>query len=134
MALRKLEGSSTYANAIRAVVLVGNPLRTPNLKCDYDTEGGRSTASARGLQAFQGGLSSAWDKTGRVIDACAPGDNICGGGEGGYGGFRAHLSYGNSAWVQKTGAALMIKGFKSSSSTSSSKSGAAPLARRRRRS
>lgn len=97
--------------AIRAVVLVGNPLRTPNLKSDFDTNGGQTESRARGLQAgVQAGLSSSWDISGKVLDVCAPGDGVCDSATG-TGISYAHLAaYPASNWLQSTALKLIVNG------------------------
>jgi hypothetical protein len=57
--------------AVRVVVLVGNPRHNKGLKSNYDTNGGNSTAQGFGLQSYLPAIPADWDASGRVFDICA---------------------------------------------------------------
>lgn len=104
-ALPQLTGSAF--DAVKGVILIGNPEHKPNLACNVDANGGKSTASASGIEAsFTQGVPSNW--VSKTLDICILGDGVCDVASG-YGITVQHLSYPSNANVQTMGANFAIK-------------------------
>jgi hypothetical protein len=71
-ALQKLDPASGAGAAVKAVVLIGDPMHLPGKKSNVDQNGGSATDSARGIEAALpgAGLPAAWDNSGKVMDIC----------------------------------------------------------------
>ena len=104
-ALPQLTGAAF--DAVKGVILLGNPEHKPNLACNVDGNGGKTTYSASGLEAaFTQGVPSNW--VSKTIDFCALGDGVCDVASG-FGITPQHLSYPYNSYVQSTGASFAIK-------------------------
>jgi hypothetical protein len=102
-ALMKLSPTSGNGAAVAAVFLVGDPEHLPGKKSNRDQSGGTTTSNETGLQGNLGGIPSAWDRSGRVLDVCYSRDIVCGGDE-----VAPHLQYGSTASVQTQCSNLLI--------------------------
>ncbi|KAN0060191.1 hypothetical protein ACQY0O_007520 [Thecaphora frezii] len=99
-AMPKITGSAF--DAVRAVILLGNPERKPNLECNVDANGGKTTMNVSGMEnMITSGIPSNWVP--KVLDICAFGDGVCDTTHG-VGINMPHLSYPTNAGVQKMGA------------------------------
>ncbi|SJX62705.1 uncharacterized protein SRS1_21047 [Sporisorium reilianum f. sp. reilianum] len=104
-ALPQLTGSSF--DAVKGVILIGNPDHKPGLACNVDNNGGKSTASASGISAaFSQGIPSSW--VSKTLDICIFGDGVCD-AQSGFGITFQHLLYPNDANIQSMGANFAIK-------------------------
>ncbi|CEH19474.1 Cutinase [Ceraceosorus bombacis] len=113
-AVQQMPEDSDEFEAVKAIIVVGNPSRVPGLEGDVDDNGRQSGST--GVQAMMGGIPKYWDDAGKVLDICAAGDNICSGMGGGGGGMMrrlgaGHMTYPTSQWTQQAGADFMIKAF-----------------------
>ncbi|GAC94028.1 cutinase [Pseudozyma hubeiensis SY62] len=104
-ALPQLTGSAF--DAVKAVILIGNPDHKPNLACNVDNNGGKSTAGFSGISALLSpGIPSNWvDKS---LDICILGDGVCA-SQTGFGITFQHLLYPTDSNVQSMGANFAIK-------------------------
>ncbi|CAD6912313.1 unnamed protein product [Tilletia controversa] len=95
-------------DAIKAILLVGDPFRLPNLPGNVDDRGGRSTAGASGIGrwGFPGAKMLPWAQTGKVLDICVFGDMICQSPSVNIG---PHLEYGMLGRVQKMGSEFLTQ-------------------------
>ncbi|EPQ30387.1 uncharacterized protein PFL1_01913 [Pseudozyma flocculosa PF-1] len=103
-AMPKLTGAAF--DAVRGVVLVGNPERQPGKDCNVDDRGGSSTKMVGGMMAMLGGIPANWVP--KVLDICIFGDGVCDTTHG-FGINPPHLLYGGSSSVQGMGASYMKK-------------------------
>ncbi|KAJ7195922.1 cutinase [Mycena pura] len=80
-ALKQIPPTSAAGQAIKAVLLVGDPEHEPGKQSNVDQTGGRLTDSAAGLFAHLpgAGIPRAWDASGKVLDICYVGDGVCSG-------------------------------------------------------
>jgi hypothetical protein len=89
-------------DAVKGVVLIGNPKRKSGLACNVDNNGGTTTRNTNGIQAGfggRGGIPSNW--VSKVLDICIKGDRVCDSSGGGFGIITPqHLQYGNDAGTQ----------------------------------
>lgn len=99
-------------NAVKGVILIGDPEHKPNLACNVDGNGGKTTASASGIESYKAGIPSTW--VSKTIDICIYGDGVCD-SQSGYGITYQHLQYPNNANVQSMGANFAIKALQGSS-------------------
>jgi hypothetical protein len=66
-AMPQISGASF--DAVKAVVLIGDPMHKPNLACNVDNMGGSSTKGASGISAALGkGIPQEW--VGKTLDIC----------------------------------------------------------------
>ncbi|KAE8227267.1 hypothetical protein CF326_g7593 [Tilletia indica] len=65
--------------AIKAVVLFGNPVHQPNRVGNVDEKGGNTTYGARGtiLSPFTPSVPDSFATTGKLLDVCISGDFVC---------------------------------------------------------
>lgn len=104
-ALPQLTGDAF--DAVKGVILIGNPERKPGLACNVDGNGGKSTAYATGLEAaFTQGVPANW--VSKTLDICILGDGVCD-TESGIGITFQHLTYPFNPTVQAMGANFAIK-------------------------
>ncbi|SPO21046.1 uncharacterized protein UTRI_00523 [Ustilago trichophora] len=104
-ALPQLTGDAF--NAVKGVILIGNPEHKPNLACNVDGNGGKTTYAARGLSAaFTQGVPSNW--VSKTLDICIYGDGVCDTSSG-FGITAQHLTYPYNSNVQSMGANFAIK-------------------------
>ena len=98
-AMPQLTGSSF--NAVKGVILIGNPEHKPNLACNVDNNGGKTTYSSYGLENYKAGIPSSW--VSKTLDICIYGDGVCD-SQHGYGITYQHLQYPVTpmfrAWAQ----------------------------------
>ncbi len=90
----------------KVLILIGNPEHQPNLACNVDGNGGKTTYSSRGISAFKAGVPSAW--VSKTLDICIYGDGVCDSTHG-FGITYQHLQYPTNANVQSMGASFAIK-------------------------
>nr|CFW93879.1 cutinase 1 [Blastobotrys adeninivorans] len=109
-ALPKLTGASF--DAVKAVFLIGDPMHKPGLACNVDTQGGKSTADASGLEAYLGGIPDEW--VSKTMDVCNFGDGVCDTLTGA-GITPQHLDYPYDSNVQKMGTDFVVKALTGSS-------------------
>jgi hypothetical protein len=104
-ALKKLTPTSGNGVAVAAVFLVGDPEHLPNKLSNRDQNGGNSTSGEFGLEGLiaGGGIPTAWDHSGRVLDVCYQGDIVCGGTQ-----TAPHSKYGSTASVQTQCSNLLL--------------------------
>lgn len=103
-AMSKLTGASF--DAVKGVVLVGDPLKKSGLACNVDPNGGASTRNTNGIEAgfgSGGGIPQNW--VSKVLDICISGDGVC---DGGGGITPPHLTYGSNSGVQTEGANFAV--------------------------
>ncbi|CAD6957153.1 unnamed protein product [Tilletia controversa] len=100
------KGDPLY-NAIKAILLIGDPYRTPGLPGNVDGNGGKMTEAANGIgrMAFPSAKMLPWAQDGKVLDFCIMGDTICMGG----GNIVPHLGYGGNAQVQNMAAQFLVQ-------------------------
>ncbi|EPQ26811.1 uncharacterized protein PFL1_05789 [Pseudozyma flocculosa PF-1] len=104
-ALAKITGAGF--DAVKGVVMVGNPLHRKGLACNVDDKGGTSTMNVQGMMAMMGGgVPQNW--VSKTLDICAYGDGVCDTSHG-MGINAAHMSYGGSQTVQAMGLKFMQK-------------------------
>ncbi|KAJ9479271.1 Cutinase [Pseudozyma hubeiensis] len=104
-ALPQLTGSAF--DAVKAVILIGNPDHKPNLACNVDNNGGKSTAGFSGISALLSpGIPSNW--VSKSLDICIFGDGVCA-AQTGLGITFQHLLYPTDLKVQSMGADFAIK-------------------------
>lgn len=104
-ALSQLTGANF--DAVKGVILIGDPQHKPNLACNVDGNGGKTTAAASGISYYgSGGIPSNW--VSKSLDICIYGDGVCDRSSG-YGITAQHLQYPNNANVQSMGANFAIK-------------------------
>lgn len=104
-ALPRLTGAAF--DAVKGVILIGNPEHKPGLACNVDNNGGKSTAAASGIEALiGGGVPSNW--VSKTLDICIFGDGVCD-AQSGFGITFQHLLYPTDANVQTMGANFAIK-------------------------
>lgn len=103
-------GSPAY-NAIKGVLLVGNPGHKPNRIQDFDETGGRATQSYTGALNWAGaGIPDSWYAK-PLLDICHTQDFVCANNQQGANGF-AHGLYGVTPSVQQQGANFLTSLFK----------------------
>ncbi|KAJ1030232.1 hypothetical protein NDA16_001143 [Ustilago loliicola] len=108
-ALPQLTGAAF--DAVKGVILIGNPEHKPNLACNVDGNGGKTTAGASGISAaFSQGVPFNW--VSKTIDFCILGDGVCDTASG-FGITAQHLQYPYNSYVQNTGASFAIKALQS---------------------
>lgn len=98
--------TSAAYNAIRAVVLIGDPVKKANEIANVDENGGDSTRSTDGVYyELQNNetISAPWYSSGKLLDICYSGDLVCNGLVFGAS-FIPHLLYQYSSSVQNEGA------------------------------
>lgn len=102
LALQNLQTSQAQ-EAIRGIVLIGNPYQVQNQAFTVDEHGGSSTRANDGvllqLEPSLGNLDL-WAKSNKVLNVCYTNDIVCN-GAGNNNGFKTHLQYGFSPDVQK---------------------------------
>ncbi|SJX60493.1 uncharacterized protein SRS1_10115 [Sporisorium reilianum f. sp. reilianum] len=103
-AMPKLTGANF--DAVKGVILIGDSEHKPNLACNVDGNGGKTTYSSTGISSFKAGIPSTW--VSKTIDICIYGDGVCD-SQHGYGITCQHLQYPNNANVQTMGANFAIK-------------------------
>jgi hypothetical protein len=71
-ALQKLDPASGAGAAVKAVVLIGDPMHLPGKKSNVDQSGGSATDGAFGIEAYLpgAGIPAVWDNSGKVMDIC----------------------------------------------------------------
>lgn len=100
-----------FFDAVVAVFLVGNPLHKPNLVCNLDPNGGKTTVGASGISSALGqGIPQDW--LANTNDVCAFGDGICDRASG-FGITAQHLSYPVSQPTQNLGTKFITGQLKS---------------------
>ena len=107
-ALSQLTGANF--DAVKGVFLIGDPRHTAGLACNVDASGGKTTASATGLESYQGGIPSNW--VSKTLDVCISGDGVCS-TQTGFGITATHLMYPYNTQVQSMGAkfgTVVLKG------------------------
>lgn len=121
-AMPKLSGAAF--NAIKAVVLTGDPFHKSGLSCNVDENGSTTTLSVDGISEYQGvSIPSGW--VAKTKDICykvsfdgtypdpeadrKQGDGICDTKDGGLN-FQ-HLMYGSTASVQNYGTNWIVAGL-----------------------
>ncbi|CAD6904367.1 unnamed protein product [Tilletia laevis] len=114
-ALADVKTNDPIHDAVKAIVLLGDPYHLPNLPGNIDDHGGKSTDAGKGLGVGKGGFPGAekitsWAKEGKVLNVCASGDWVCQ--------FSfppssqdiaPHKVYKSSAQVQAAGAKFLIQ-------------------------
>lgn len=110
-ALQFFSPSSPAGQAIRAVVLVGNPYHLPNKQGNVDENCGTTTAGASGvlLPTASYTIPDSWYDTGKVQDICFTDDSVCNGFGLGDLLSPSHFFYGFSKSVQDCGANFLVK-------------------------
>ncbi|KAN0060193.1 hypothetical protein ACQY0O_007522 [Thecaphora frezii] len=103
-AMPKLTGANF--DAVKGVVLIGNPKHRSGLACNVDGNGGTTTKFVNGLSAALGQIPDNW--VGKTTDICIYGDGVCDTTHG-FGINAQHLLYPSSTTVQKMGADFMTK-------------------------
>ncbi|KAK0542995.1 hypothetical protein OC846_006089 [Tilletia horrida] len=105
--------NATIFNAIRSIVLLGDPQHTPGNSANVDSKGGNSTAQYSGSGLLQGGkaIPQAYNKAKKLLNICADKDSVCATSEAGSN-FEAHCSYIQDAGVQKLGSKFIIAKLK----------------------
>ncbi|KAL2066869.1 hypothetical protein VTL71DRAFT_1293 [Oculimacula yallundae] len=105
--------SSAGFVAIRAALVIGNPVHVPNQPANFDQNGGRATYGATGSLtpfAYYIKISPAWYAKTKVRDICYVDDIVCNGlmfsaiQNGG----ANHVLYGSTASVQSQGSNFLI--------------------------
>lgn len=108
--LQKFTPFSAEGQAIKAVVLVGNPYHVPNQQGNKDEKCGTSTAGANGvlnpIADFR--IPASWYQTGKVLDICYTNDAVCNGINIGDLFSPTHLVYGFDKGVQSCGAHFLV--------------------------
>lgn len=56
-------------DSIKAIALIGDPHRQPDLPCNVDSHGGKSTSGAKGIGSARGGIGQKWIE--KTLDICA---------------------------------------------------------------
>jgi hypothetical protein len=71
-ALKRLAPTSAGGQAVKAVVLIGDPQHEPGKKSNVDEKGSSGTAQAIGISGRLpgAGIPDAWDQSGKVLDVC----------------------------------------------------------------
>ncbi|KAL6705467.1 hypothetical protein ACN47E_006732 [Coniothyrium glycines] len=73
-AMSKLRGASF--DAVKGVVLIGNPAHKSGLACNVDNNGGTTTKNVNGMSVRSGGgIPSNW--VSKTLDVCIYGDGVC---------------------------------------------------------
>ncbi|OAA82413.1 Cutinase [Akanthomyces lecanii RCEF 1005] len=93
-------------DAVKGVVLLGNPEHRPDLTCNVDLYGGKSTRKAVGFFGTKGGIPSEWAS--KSLDVCNFGDGVCDSAHG-IGITLQHFGYIFSPQTQSMGAKFMLK-------------------------
>lgn len=108
--LQKFAPSSTEGQAIKAVVLVGNPYHVPDAQGNKDEKCGTKTAGANGIlnPIADYRIPGAWYQTGKVLDICYTNDSVCNGLNLGNLFSPNHLVYGFDPSVQSCGAHFLV--------------------------
>lgn len=65
-AMSQLTGENM--DAVRGVVLIGDPRHKAGLACNVDNNGGTTTKGANGIEAFEASIPSDW--VSKVLDIC----------------------------------------------------------------
>lgn len=107
-AVKKLTGTPAE-DAIKALLFAGNPYQVANQPTTVNTTGGDSTRAAHGDLLFLNpsiGLSQHWVNSGKALNICADGDDVCTDGGPGLG--NGHIAYFFSSTAQKEGAQHLI--------------------------
>ncbi|QIW99943.1 hypothetical protein AMS68_005461 [Peltaster fructicola] len=93
-------------NAVKAVILLGDPFHKAGLSSNVDENGGTTTSNDNGISAYQNvQIPSNW--VSKTRDVCYKGDGICDTQDGGIN-FQ-HLMYGSSTTVQQQSANYVIQ-------------------------
>lgn len=100
-ALPKLTGANF--DAVKGVFLIGNPRHKPNLACNVDASGGKTTAGASGLAVMLQTIPDNW--VSKTKDVCLVGDGVCFTASG-FGITPTHLTYPGNSQVQSMGVAF----------------------------
>lgn len=107
-AMPRLTGANF--NAVKGVILIGNPQHKPNLACNVDGNGGKATAAASGISYYGfGGVPASW--VSKTLDICIYGDGVCDRSSG-IGITAQHLQYLSSSSVQNMGATFALKALR----------------------
>ncbi|CDS00018.1 uncharacterized protein SPSC_02694 [Sporisorium scitamineum] len=109
-AMPKLTGANF--DAVKGVILIGDPEHKADLACNVDGNGGKTTYSSTGIESYKAGIPSSW--VSKTLDICIYGDGVCD-SQHGYGITAQHLQYPNNASVQSMGANFAIKALQGSS-------------------
>ncbi|KAJ7195936.1 cutinase-domain-containing protein [Mycena pura] len=104
-ALKQIPLTSAAGQAVRAVLLVGDPERQPGKKSNVDQNGGSLNDEATGMFGLLpgAGIPSAWDASGKVLDICYLGDGVC----SGFAITPQHFLYSGTPTVQTLGAKFL---------------------------
>ncbi|KAE8268552.1 hypothetical protein A4X09_0g3788 [Tilletia walkeri] len=98
--------SASATSGLKAVVLAGNLMHTPNRQGNVDETGGNSTAGARGASASDNPLPlNKFAEQGSILDICYQGDPYC---DFSAADLSAHHKYGSSEGIQSLGASFLI--------------------------
>lgn len=111
-AIKDFTGTPAEA-AIEALLLTGNPYQVANQPTTVNATGGDSTRGEHGDLLFLNpsiGLSQHWVDSGKALNICAEGDNVCTNAGTGLG--KAHTRYGTTPSVQKEGSDHLIAQLK----------------------
>ncbi|OAA72875.1 Cutinase [Akanthomyces lecanii RCEF 1005] len=111
-AVKDLTGTPAE-NAIEALLLTGNPYQVANQPTTVNATGGDSTRGDHGDLLYLNpsiGLSQHWVSSGKALNICAEGDNVCTNAGPGLG--KAHTQYGRTTSVQKEGAQHLVAQLK----------------------
>ncbi|KAN0060192.1 hypothetical protein ACQY0O_007521 [Thecaphora frezii] len=103
-AMPKLTGANF--DAVKGVVLIGNPKHRSGLACNVDGNGGTTTKFVNGLSAALGQIPDNW--VSKSLDICIYGDGVCDTTHG-LGINLPHLAYPTSTSVQRIGADYIKK-------------------------
>ncbi|CAD6887224.1 unnamed protein product [Tilletia laevis] len=100
--------------AIKAIVLLGDPYHLPHLPGNIDDHEGNSTDGAQGFGVKEVGFPGSekitpWAKDGKVLNICALGDQVCQYSKSSSEDFGPHKVYKSSAQVQDAGAKFLTQ-------------------------
>ncbi|KAL9938927.1 hypothetical protein V8E36_001740 [Tilletia maclaganii] len=103
------KSNATIFNAIKAVVLIGDPNHVPGNSANVDEFGGNSTSKYSGFVSnpFLPPVPQAYNKAGKLLNICKSLDMICAFTQP-KADFAHHLMYEDDAGVQKLGADFII--------------------------
>ncbi|KAK0527521.1 hypothetical protein OC842_004850 [Tilletia horrida] len=108
LTLQQLVASGTAQDAIKAVVLLGNPYHTPGRTGNVDGHGGSGTLRAFGVAyALKPASIDSFVASGRLLDICLYGDVICSAQASLAP--AAHLQYGLDDSVQQLASSFIIE-------------------------
>lgn len=113
--------SSAAYNAIKAVVVIGNPGHVPNAAGNVDQNGTDATTNFTGPYYLDGtgAIPNIYYNNSKVLDICWTGDLVCA-YNGTFGIKPEHLYYGITPRVQKMGSDFLISKLKVDSAAPSS--------------